>query len=84
MAHVVVNPIFAKYKLACTFSGCGGQRVLELGQSCGLQVGDMVPPSFGPADEYGCPRCRRAVMRVIEAPPLPLPQEPKGFVRLPE
>lgn len=77
------NPVFAKYKLACTQLGCAGTQIVEQAQSAGLLLGSMVP--FDPNNpSYGrCPRCRRNHMKVVEAPPSPKPRPPKGFTKVP-
>lgn len=77
------NPLFAKYKLACTFPGCTGKSIVEQAQSAGLQLGELVPEDSANPNFARCPRCRRCLMKVVEGPPLPDPKGPEGFTRLP-
>lgn len=81
------NPIFGRYKAVCTFNGppkCEGSRFFDYGVSAGLRPGDRLPPDPTDAEFGKCPRCKRHLMVVIQAPELPLPAPPVGFDRIPE
>jgi len=77
------NPLFVPYILACTHPGCTGRQKIEQALSAGLTLGSLVP--VDPADPaYGrCPKCRRNVMKVMEAPAPVKPPPPKGFSKIP-
>jgi hypothetical protein len=77
------NEIFTKYRLVCSHPGCKGRQEIDQAQSAGLQVGSIVPDH--PQDfHFGrCPICKRTGMRVVQGPPVPAPQKPKGWVRIP-
>ncbi len=79
-----VDPILGRYKFRCTFDN-KGTRILMLPQSCGLELGQLLPRGFGLASAYGCPLCRRdTTMQLIEVPDPPPCPGPRGFTRIPE
>ncbi len=80
---VVPNPVFAKYKLVCTYPGCKGAQQIEQAQSAGLRIGDLVPEDPGNFHYARCPRCKRTQMRVVEAPEPPKPKTPVGWTKIP-
>lgn len=79
----ITNPLFAKYKLACTFLGCTGKSIVEQAESAGLRVGELVPEDSANPSFARCPKCRRCVMKVVEGPPPPEARGPVGFSRIP-
>jgi hypothetical protein len=79
----LVNPLFVEYTLTCTFPGCGWKRKIEQAQSAGWKEGDMIPEDPSHPDVTRCMKCKRHMMKVTGAPPLPPPTKSVGWTRIP-
>ncbi len=79
----IVNPIFQTYKLACTWQTCGGTVLLDQAASAGLVLGSLVPGDPSDFHYARCPRCKRCLMKVVEAPKQAEPLPPRGFTKIP-
>jgi hypothetical protein len=79
----LVNNLFFKYQLSCTFPGCGGVLHIEQAPNAGWNKGSTIPYDPGYPDVARCPRCKRHQMRVMNEPPPPPVEEPVGWTKIP-
>ena len=80
----MVNPLFTEYKLVCQHPGCYGKKLIEMAQSAGWTVGQVLPEDQSHPDVGRCPVCKRHKMKVVAGPPAPAEVKPKGWTRIPE
>lgn len=78
-----LDPLVAKYTLACSEPSCAGRANVE--QSCGVgwKLGDLVQMDSTRLSYARCPQCKRHNMKVVQVPPLPPRPGPKGFSKIP-
>ena len=81
----IMGPVDAEYTAECQTPECNKHKALIYRMPLeGWRIGMMILMDPSSPEVGWCPLCKRHNMMVTLCPPLPVPEGPKGFWRLPQ